>query len=148
MHITLKQSCFVHEKNEEDIHNKLANFFTLLRIPNHSIDVTFDTIIIPNEGCIMINARENMVLSQLQKNIIHTLRDHSHYTAPELESYEKNFIPHMTIAQDVCLIKEDLGALRSDCFFKAEIRDITCIFVREQTLEEAQNPNNKTIYQL
>ena len=85
---------------------------------------------------------------QLQKNIVSALKEYSHYTAPELELYEKNFIPHITIARDVRLVKEDLDALRSDCSFRAEIRDITCIFVREQTLKESQNSNNKTIYQL
>ncbi len=148
LHITLKQSCFVDEKDEEDIQDKLANFFASLKIPNHLIDVAFDTLLIPNEGCIMISARENAALNKLQKNIIHTLKDYSQYTAPELESYEKNFIPHITIAQDVGLVKEDFDPLRSDCFLKAEIRDITCIFVREQTLEEAQSPDNKTIYHL
>ena len=147
-YVTLKQSCFVDEKDKRDIQNKLANFFTLLRIPNHSIDVTFDTIIIPNEGCIMVNARENSILNQLQKNITLTLKDYSHYTAPELESYEKNFIPHITIAQDVRLVKENLDMIGSDYFFKAEIRTITCIVVREQSLEEAQNKNNKTLYRL
>ena len=136
------------EKDEKDIQNKLANFFTPLKIPNHAINVVFDTIVIPDEGCIMINTRKNAALNQLQKNIVSALKEYSHYTAPELELYEKNFIPHITIARDVRLVKEDLDALRSDCSFRAEIRDITCIFVREQTLKESQNSNNKTIYQL
>ncbi len=147
-YVTLKQSCFVDEKDEKDIQNKLANFFTPLKIPNHAINVVFDTIVIPDEGCIMINTRKNAALNQLQKNIVSALKEYSHYTAPELELYEKNFIPHITIARDVRLVKEDLDALRSDCSFRAEIRDITCIFVREQTLKESQNSNNKTIYQL
>ncbi len=148
LHITLKQSCFVDEKDEEDIQGKLANFFASLKIPNHIINIVFDVIVIPKEGCIMVNARANSTLNQLQKNIVHALKDYSHYTTPELEAYEKNFIGHMTIARDVSLVAESFAVLRSDCFFKTEVRNITCIFVNEQTLEESQNQNNKRIYKL
>ncbi len=146
LHITLKQSCFIAEKDGQAVRDILSNFSNALRIPDHKIDVVLDTIVIPEDGCIMITAQKNEILNELQKNILSALKEYSQYTTPELEAYEKNFIPHITIAEDVSLVKEDLSTLKSNCFFKGELRDVTLSIVNEITPEEARDPKNKTVY--
>ncbi len=149
LHITLKQSCFIDEKDEQDVKNKLFSLFNSLQTPNHRMHLTLDTLVVPETGCIMINAREYAALHRLQKKILSVLKGYNQYTAPELQEYEKNFIPHITIAQDVALVKkESLETLKSHCLFKAIIQDIACIFLKEATLEEANNPKNRTMYLL
>ncbi len=148
LHITLKQSCSIDEQDERDIKNILADLFHSLPTHNRKIDVILDTLVIPEEGCIMVTSQKNPLLYELQKKIVEALKGYTQYTEPELEAYEKNFIPHITIAEDVSRVKENLDILKSDCFFRAAIRDITGIFVKEQTLEEALNQKNKAIYPL
>lgn len=150
LHVTLKQSCFIEEDELPDMYKKLTEVMQEIQISSHSIPIIFDQLVLPDtlEGCVMINAQENKILDNLQKKIVTSLKNYTCYTAPELEQYEKNFIPHITIAQEIKGLSYDFEKLKKDCVCKGEIRDITLIHVKEQTLQEAQDLKNKTLFTL
>src|SRR3989338_214271 len=104
-HVTLKQPCVVDETLVPVLKNKLRNLFFNLKIPNHKILLTFDSINLPedvlDDACIMINATKSDQIRELQKNILSILSNYNQYLDIKYKAYEENFNPHITISRDL-----------------------------------------------
>ncbi len=147
LHVTFKQPCFIEEDQVNDLKDKLSLFFKDHKVPNHEILVLFDKLFV-EENLIMIRSSENSELDSLQKGIVNCLSDYKRYFEPELEAYEMNFHPHLTIARD--LNKEQLSVALKEIedSFSCEgvIKDITLSVVEKITPEEAKIQKNQTLY--
>lgn len=155
-HITLVQCRFIDETKIPELKEKVDEFFAGLSILSHKIEVDFSTPVIDSDGvekgnaCIMVNAEKNDRLSELQKNLVKLMSEHSDYYKPELEEYEINFEPHITVAMD--LDKTHFQQAKND--FKDDsqcigiVDEIVLSIVKEITPEEAKNPDNIKIYRL
>lgn len=159
-HITLIQCRFIDETEISKLKEKVDRFFAPpaggLTIPNHKIEVDFSIPVIDNEGaekgeaCILINAKKNDKLINLQKNLVELMVDYKDFYKPKLEEYELNFEPHITVAMD--LDKKQFIEAKKD--FKDDfeciglVDEIVLSIVNEITPDESNNPNNLIIYKL
>jgi 2'-5' RNA ligase len=98
---------------------------------------------------IMISAKNNKILMDLQYKIRTALKDYSNYRKPILEQYETVFKPHITIAMDLGdRFDEAIKDIGGDTKCIGEITEIILSCVKEDTAKEAKNPKNLTIYKL
>lgn len=97
-YITLKQTCFIEDKDIPRVKELLDAYF-VGREGAREINLVFDRAIPPAGGDIlMLAAKDSTELSKLQSDIVSTLGDYRNYIEDRLESFEKNFTPHLTVA--------------------------------------------------
>lgn len=151
-HITLKQPCSVNENQVGEIKDKLATLFSTSQ-SSQKIDLKFDELKVSNDAlgeiCIMLNSSNNAV-RQLQKNIVDTLSQFTNYYKPEYQTYEKQFVPHITIARDLGGHKpqEARKELERDYSCEGKIEKVILTVVDNFGPEEANDSRNQTIYNL
>ena len=98
----------------------------------------------------MIRTRESGPIMELQKQIKDTLKDYERYTEPELETYEYDFHPHVSIVTD--LTPEQYAAaikeLKSDYRCEGAIEEIVLrVFDAEKT-GKLSDTGSQVIYHL
>lgn len=159
-HITLTQCRFISDTDVSKLKEKVDKFFAPpaggLSIPNHKIEVDFSIPIIDDEGvekdeaCIMINAKNNNQLIQLQKNLVKLMVDYPNYYKSELEEYERNFQPHITVAMDLNKIRFDQAKkdFKEDFKCIGTIDEVILSIVKEITPDESKNKDNLRVYRL
>ncbi len=151
-HITLKQPSFIELNQIEEVKNKLATLF-LTDNPFRMINLKFDKLKISTDApggiCIMINSEDENV-QILQKKVVDVLSQFVNYYKPKYQIYEKQFEPHITIARDLdeARFAEASKELEQSYIFEAKIDKIILTVVDNFNPEEANNPNNQTIYML
>ncbi len=127
-HVTLKQTCYISADELPAALLKARDFFQNYHMSGRSIPVTFSRVRTqPEWSLIMIDAEENSELSSLQRALVEALSQYrKNYVEPELPQYENNFVPHLTVADE---IEEGERARVSsefpkECIVKAEIKEI------------------------
>ena len=155
-HITLKQPCFIDEKQIPELKNTVSEFFDNLVLSKHEISVLLNKTVIEeyadNKGeyIIMISTNEKSEIYELQAKILSALSDYTNYVKPKYKDYEKSFEPHITIARHLDtekLAKAKEGVV-GDYTCCALIQEIVLAIVPEDTVEESKNPQNLTVYKL
>lgn len=153
-HLTLKQPCFIEEPEIPVIKDKLSKFFDELILPNHAINLIFDELItekVEGKGFyIMIGARRNEDIFKLQSQVKGILVNYKNYKEPETKAYEDNFKPHITIARQLNGNKFSQAKtdLKNDYTCEGVITEIVLSVIKEDTLQESNNPENLTVYRL
>lgn len=153
-HITLKQPSFIKTEQVTDVKNKLSSVLAECISSNHQITVTFDKIAIDEQVIdgiyIMINAKNNEPLNNLQKNIRTALKGYDNFCEEKSRAYEKIFVPHITIARHLNdkKYKRAKRYLLGDYICEGVIKNIYLSVVKEDNVREAINPNNITSYNL
>jgi 2'-5' RNA ligase len=150
LHITLKQSCYIDEGQIAEVKTKLQEVLINFIVPEHKIELDFNELVADkSDGSIMINAKENILLTNLQKEIRISLSNYDSYTSPELKEYEENFHPHITIVFDLSEnFDQALKDLKEDYRCEGIIEEIVLSVVNKISIEEAQDPNNLTVYRM
>lgn len=149
-HITLKQPCFIKDSSLLDIKAIVLNVINSLTFKNHKINVVFEKIVADcKDKSIMISAKKNKILMDLQYKIRTVLKDYNNYCKSILEQYETDFKPHLTLATNLG-IKFDQAVLdiRKNTKCVGEITEIILSCVKKDTIKEAKNPKNLSIYKL
>ncbi len=154
-HVTLKQSCYIHE---EDISNVKARLVALCNsgpVPDHEIILNFNDLVLDEgEGgelkTIMINAEYQPSIHKLQKDILKALSNYREYVHPESEAWEESFKPHITIASDINRTQYEyaLKELGNNYACTGVMKDISLIIVEKMVPAEADKIKNQTIYRL
>lgn len=155
-HVTLKQHVLIEKEKVQEVKAKLAKLFDGLKITNHEILLTFDSLnidtteISDDNACVMIDASNVEEIFKLQRSILFALQEYNQYYKIKAKVYEENFKPHITIARDLdeksyLLAKKELG---QDYVCQGVIKEIVLAVVDNPTPEEGGNPNNQTIYRL
>jgi len=101
LHITLKQPCFINEDERLILKERISEFLQSKKF--NTITLLFDKVVFDkgkNGWTIMINCQSNEIVN-LQTQLCEELRAHRNYVKPETEEYERNFVPHMTFANDL-----------------------------------------------
>ena len=149
-HVTLKQPCFIDESDLPNIKLIVPKVIDSFVFDNHKIEVVFKKIDADREDkSIMISAEENDILMDLQYKIRTALKEYSNYRKQIQKEYETNFKPHLTIAMDLADKFDDaVRDIGKDTKCVGEITEIILSCVKENTVEEAKNPKNLTIYKL
>jgi len=99
---------------------------------------------------IKILAAPNPVLMDLQCDIVALYGEFRDYRKPELEQYEKNFKPHLTIIHklDVETFNRARADVQADFRCQGVIEEVVLAVVNDASIEEALNPKNLTIARL
>lgn len=147
-HITLKQPCIIEEDQISEIKDKLASYISENA---HSFNIDFDKYftnsteadLSKSDGVIMIQAKENPYIIQLQKDFLRSLTDYKNYLSPETQEYEENFNPHLTLAYD--LNEQTFEAakkeLQDDCSCQCKVTKIILSIVRDYNTEQQAREN-------
>jgi len=98
----------------------------------------------------MINAKENNIINELQSGILSCLKPYKDYVNKGTEEYEKNFNPHITIAQnlDSTQYESVRAELGQDYLCKGVINEIYLIIADKPGADEGAKPENQTVYRL
>ncbi|MBI2473282.1 hypothetical protein HYV70_01880 [Candidatus Uhrbacteria bacterium] len=153
-HITLVQSRFISEEDIPDLKRVVSSFFESVHIPNHRIDLIFNTLIPEQTSsekyCLMIGAVENKTFMDLQKNLVSLLGDYTNYCNQETKAYEESFRPHITIEQDLNreAYTKALDERDNQYNGKGSISEIVLSIVNEDTVEESRTLENMTVFKL
>lgn len=153
-HITLKQPTYIEEDEIKNVQNILSNIFNELKIPNGQISLTFNKVITDTDkqgkSLIMLNAEENGEINALQKKIVLALKNYSNFFYPESEKWENGFNPHITIADELNdnQLKQAMDDIGNNVECEAVVKEVVLSLVSDMSAEEANNPENKTIYKL
>lgn len=153
-HITLKQACYVDESSVADIKAKLEQVLNSVQIPNHQIEIEFDTLSanpVGNDGmCIMLNASDSPAIVGMQKQITTALAEYDNRRRPESKIWEENFKPHITIGRklETAVSEKAISELPADYTVHGKVSEVILVVVDEYTPAEATNPKNMTIFKL
>jgi len=153
-HVTLKQVCHLEEENIQDVKHRLEAFFRNSGISDHKIELSFNDLVTDKDAdgleTIMINAKENNLMNELQSGILSCLKPYNDYLNKGTEKYEKIFKPHITIASNLNpaqyeSVRAELG---SDYHCLGAIDEIQLIIADRPGAEEGAKPENQTVYRL
>lgn len=149
-HVTLKQGVYIEESQLPDIQRRLTALLRANIVPEHTIRLTFDHLKTYREdSSILIMARPSDQIVNLQKSIVSALAQYKDYCEPELESYETNFEPHITIAFDLGnRFDAAIADVQEDVLCEGVISEIVLSCINDVSLQEINNPANRTIYRL
>jgi len=149
LHVTFKQSCFIKQNEIIKVKQKLEDYFSKTNRKSHEIKMIFNKLIVYDD-VIMINSEYDPKITSLQKDLVNLLDEYTDFIEPELEEYQNNFQPHITIAMDLNnqQLIEAQNEIVGDIFCEGVIKDVTLSVVNEITPKETNNPDNKTLYKL
>ncbi len=149
-HITLKQPCYIEEDKVSELKEKISNFFNTSK---YKFEVVFDSIVSNRDEdgiTIMLKANNVNDLVLFQKDLCTYLGEYTTYLKPKYKGYEKDFVPHITIARNISETQEmeAMKYLQNEFVCGGEINSVTLSIVNNNTPEESKNPANQSIYSL
>lgn len=153
-HVTLKQVCHLEEEKIQDVKNRLGAYFRNQNIPDHKIELHFEDLVVDKDAdgleTIMINAKENGNIKELQLGILRSLEPYNDYLNKGTEKFEKNFKPHITLASnlDPTQYQSILNELGADYSCIGVINQIYLIIADKPGADEGAKPENQTVYSL
>ena len=132
-HVTLKQTCFIEEGEREAVREMVKRFFSNRPKAEYPVQIIFNSLRTkPDWDAILVDAEDSLDIQSLQKDLVRALASYRRYVEPELESYEKNFAPHLTIADGIPVgLRATLSIAVSEKFpfeIKGVIREIILAF--------------------
>lgn len=153
-HVTLKQPCYIHEKELPKLKVTFTEFVFNWPKFEHGIKIFFNRIkidtTVEGEMCIMIKAKKNLELIKLQKKLLTQLNSYTNYVKAESKAWEENFKPHITIARN--LSSQILAKAKTDLLkdYRCEgiIKDISLKVVTPTNSEGMYQPKNQWVYSL
>lgn len=156
-HITMKQPAYIDDKDLPKIKSRLEEILYELPSSVPKIRLTFNNLQIDEHDAddgmawIYVFAGErNKLLDDLQKHIRDELGAYSSYQFKNSSIYERDFNPHLTIGGHLNsqMLEEARIDLPKTISLNGEVDKLILSCVNEPTLEEANNPNNLTVYSL
>ena len=154
-HTTLAQPCFIEEEKIGEIKEILhALFSQAVREGISPVHLFFTTFVEDTDAdgmtCIMMRTT-SAELDTLQRRIITALRAYRHFVEPAQEGYEKNFIPHITIARNLTI--DTLACARQELpdhgVCEGSISDVTLSLVEGGLSPEAtMRMQERTVFSL
>lgn len=154
LHVTLIQPRYIEESEQGLLKFKLNKFLRENKLSDEEKYLIFDNFVCEKEldgkyTC-MLMAQDNSGLINFQKQLREDLKIFNEYVDRITKEYEINFRPHITIGRNIN--KKNLEEAKS--YFKsgyttgALINELVLPIVKSNNIEEAQDPNNLTIYKL
>lgn len=148
-HITFKTTTNFKSEDFENLNTELKTISNNYR----PFIVIFNELFISSASLgwyIMIKAKYNQKLFNLQKEIAERLSKYGNHTTKEQEGFEKSFNPHITIARHLTLeqLKKAKSELKKDLICEALIDSLTLTTVKKDIFEEWSNPTNRIFYKL
>ena len=148
-HITFKTTTTFKNEDFENLKTELKD--TLINYKPFT--VIFDELFIApalSGWCVMIKAKQNKTLLELQKEISERFSKFGTHLSRQKEDFEKNFDPHITIARH--LIDEQLEKAKSELkeglICEALIESVTLTTAKEDKFEGWNKPENRIFYKL
>jgi 2'-5' RNA ligase len=148
-HITFKNNTYFEESDLEKIKIDLENILKSYR----KIKIIFNNLFFSQTSkgnYIMIRAEKNEALDKLQKEISSKLSKYGNNISEEYKKFETNFEAHITIAR--ALTQEQLNSakteMKEDIYCEVELKEVFLTIAKEDTFDEWNNPNNKTLFKL
>ncbi len=154
-HITFKQPCFIPDEDIPEIKERYRIFFNSVVVPEHRIPVVYRSWSVgqtTHGSCLMVAAQPNPLLEKIQKGIVQIGSTYLDFCKPGSEQWERDFKPHLTIARhlDAQRLSQAVERLREKGVFTCEavISQVYLSVVMNDTVEEANKPQNHTIFAL
>lgn len=151
VHVTLKQPCFIDEEKFDETRNIVSDIIEGFDFKDHKIKLVFEEIFIDKyDKSIMIRTKNRGIIMDLQHKLRTALKGFGSYVEPELETYENNFYPHLTITGSIDddQFKQAIKDIGKDTRCAGEINEIILSFVKDDTAEELKNPKNLILFRL
>ena len=155
LHITLIQPRYVDEKQTDDLELKVSELIKKANVVGTERKLFFDNLVTDrgSDGkyILMLNSGESHFLNNFQKELRLVLKDYNFYVDNSSKEYEINFNPHITIAIDL----DELAKEEAEKYFITDhgfegvigvIGELVLVMVKDQSIEERTNPNNKKIF--
>lgn len=151
LHITLIQPRHIDENRIDSIKEIVKDTLEQVSTTDQDKRIVFSkTELEEDEGdyILMSFFEENKFIRDLQKDLREKLEEFNDYCDDKTREYELNFRPHLTIGSHIDFqSKENISKLISeDNRLKGNIRDLVLAVVKEQTVDEAENPGNWVIF--
>lgn len=96
IHITLKKPCYIEEVQIPEVIDIFSDFFRKEKLT--SLDFVLEDPYF-DDGCLMFTVKKLEIVF-FQQKLISELKGYR-YIKPELEVYEKNFKPHVTLVKGI-----------------------------------------------
>ena len=119
-----------------------------------SISVDFNELVIDgptdDDACIMFNVADNPTLIDLQREVVDIFGEFRDYRKPELEGYERNFRPHLTLIHNLEPVEfaRARAEVQADYRCQGVIEEIVLAIVPDAAAEATLNPRNLTVAKL
>lgn len=155
LHITLVQPRYVSENSIEDLKNIVTEALhsNTLRAEDkkiifHKTELEWDED--DNQYLLMSLIKENQSVLKLQKDLVSALKRFDIYCNESTKEYESNFRPHLTVGDriDVHSKEEALECISEMNGLEGGVTDLVLAVVNEQTIPEAENPDNWSVFRV
>ncbi|MEI6296715.1 MAG: 2'-5' RNA ligase family protein [bacterium] len=155
LHVTLIQPKYIKEGQVDAMKSKVTEVLNRQKISEDDKKLIFDKLAPRTKGddgkyIFMVGCTKNDFLYNFQKELQTKLTEFNNYVDKITIGYENNFKPHITIAVNL----DDKRKDEAEKYFNS---DYTCIgyfdelilaVVKDQSIEERTNLNNKTAFKL
>lgn len=148
-HVTLRGPAYFEKADLGKIQNVLVEIVGRTAL----FEVIFDTYNFSrtdNGHCVMVDARSNPLLHNLQRAIQTALRGAGEYVKPASVEYDANFHPHITIGRhlDDEQFKKAKAELKSSIVCCADVTDIALDIMDHETVTDLPRSMQKFVYAL
>ncbi len=152
-HFTLTQPRYIRECDIENLKQAITKYFERNKFQAFTItcDVPhLDRQDATNDGCVMIAAQESQQLKNLQQDLVAVIGTGYEFRDHKYVSYEKEFVPHITIARDLSrnIFEAATAELPSDLTITVDVSEVTLAIVADESAEERMSPENLTTFKL
>ena len=154
LHITLIQPRYIEEAEESYLKFKIDKFLKENKLSEEDKELVFDSFSCEKEldgkyTCMLI-AQDNNTLINFQKGLRENLKRFNKYVDEITKQYEIDFRPHITIGRNIAQndIEEVKSYFKSGYSTRTLVNELVLPVVKNNSIKEAQNPDNQTIYRL
>ena len=154
LHVTLIQPRYIEEAEENLLRFKVEKFLRENKLSEEDKELVFDKFVCEREldgkyTCMLINQSNNSLIS-FQKRLREDLKRFDKYVDNVTEQYEIDFRPHITIGRNIAdkSLEEVESYFKSGYATRALVDELVLPIVENNSIEEAQNPKNLTVFKI
>lgn len=147
LHITLLQPRYFKEDEITSLRRQIESVIKNHTFTNIDKELNFSSrrieIDLNDKYILMAFIERNTKIESLQKALVSELSKYNQYCDESTIDYERNFNPHLTIADQIELDEEERKRFAQEPFtLKGVIQDLVFAVVNDQTVSEIENPDN------
>jgi 2'-5' RNA ligase len=152
LHITLIQPRYIENNKIDKLKNIVGTVLNNNRINDEDRELIFtDSVIEEDNGkYLLMSFVKNESIFRLQNNLLNELGEFKNYCDDITKEYEIDFRPHITVADliDKSHTDEVSNLISKDHNLQGEIEDLVLAIVKEQSVEESENPDNWNVFNI
>ena len=152
LHITLIQPRYVDESQIGELKNRVDRVLSVLKYNAEDKKIFFDRTEIEKKEdgqyLFMWFIKRSKFIVDLLKKLVEELKIFNNYCNEVTKEYESNFRPHMTVADMITNETEIHELLLKDSACEGFSVDFVLPIVKDKSVEESENQNNFTVFNI